>query len=74
MADGASATVAVVETPRPAIAFVVRVIASDGGRLKGTVEGVRTGEKHHFEGIESVSRLIEQMARSQAGDPKPLTP
>jgi hypothetical protein len=62
------------ETPRPAIAFVVRVIASDGGRLKGTVERVRTGEKHHFDGIESVSRLIEQMARTQAEDSIPLSP
>jgi hypothetical protein len=62
------------ETPRPVIAFVVRVIASDGGRLKGTVERVRTGEKHHFDGIESVSRLIEQMARTQAEDSIPLSP
>ena len=62
------------ETPRPAIAFVVRVIASDGGRLKGTVERVRTGEKHQFDGIESVSRLIEQMARTQPEDSIPLSP
>ena len=60
------------ETPRPPIAFIVRVIAVESGRLTGTVERVRTGEKHHFEGIEAVSRLIEQMARTQAEDPMPL--
>ena len=63
-----------VETPRTAIAFVVRVIASDGGQLKGTVERVRTGEKHHFQNIESVSRLIEQMARGEAEEPVAPTP
>lgn len=62
------------ETPRPAIAFIVRVTAVEGGRLKGTVVRVRTGEKHQFEGIEAVSRLIEQMARTQAEDPMPLSP
>ncbi len=54
-----------VETP---IAFVVRVISTDGGQLKGTVERVRTGEKRPFHGIESVSRLIEEMARGETED------
>jgi hypothetical protein len=57
------------ETPRPTIAFVVRVIERDGGTLTGTVERVRTGEKRHFPGIESVSRLIEEMTRGEAEDP-----
>ena len=57
------------EILQPTIAFVVRVTASEGGQLKGTVERVRTGEKRHFQSIESVSRLIEQMARGEAEDP-----
>lgn len=62
------------ETPRPVIAFIVRVISSDGGQLKGTVERVRTGEKRHFDSIESVSGLIEQMARGEAEEPVAPTP
>jgi hypothetical protein len=57
------------DSPRPAMAFVVRVITSNGGQLNGTVERVRTGEKRPFQGIEAVSRVIEQMARGEADDP-----
>jgi hypothetical protein len=48
-----------VELPASAQTFIVRVTAD--GAIAGTVERVRTGEKHRFRGLESLAALIVQM-------------
>jgi hypothetical protein len=53
----------------PTVAFVVRVTLGEAPELRGTVERVRTGEKHHFQDLESLGRLLAEMV-----GPAPLGP
>jgi hypothetical protein len=41
--------------------FIVRVSIDPAGRLAGTVERVRTGEKRRFDGIDTVAAVIARM-------------
>jgi len=38
--------------------FIVRTHWAAGGRLSGIVEVVRTGEKHRFDDVGAISRII----------------
>jgi len=38
--------------------------------LSGTIERVRTGEKHRFRGLDALGPLIAQMVESAARDPR----
>ena len=53
-----------------AMSFIVRVTRHDAGGLSGTVERVRTGEKHRFRGVEALSGVIAQMAAKET-EPAP---
>lgn len=55
----------------PTVAFVVRV-AGGTPELSGTIERVRTGEKHRFQDLETLGRLIARMARPATGEPHGL--
>lgn len=46
---------------RPVVTFIVRIAREPGGRLRGTVERVRTGEKERFGGAEAIGEIIERM-------------
>jgi hypothetical protein len=45
--------------------FIVRVSRDDAGQLSGTVERVKTGEKHRFQDPETVGRLIARMVAAE---------
>ena len=47
------------EAPRSIVTFIVRVTDMGAGRLTGTVERVRTGERHRFQGAEALARIID---------------
>ena len=49
------------ETSRTVATFIVRIARDQGGRLRGIVERVRTGEKQRFTGADGVGGVIEQM-------------
>ena len=49
------------------VAFIVRVSVADKPAMRGTVERVRTGEKHPFGSLEALVHLITDMA--QPNDP-----
>lgn len=49
------------EAPRAVITFIVRITREPGGRLRGTVERVRTGEKERFAGAAGIGGVIERM-------------
>jgi hypothetical protein len=49
------------ETARAVMTFIVRIARDPTGRLHGTVERVRTGEKERFTGADAVGGVIEQM-------------
>jgi hypothetical protein len=49
------------ETPRPVLTFLVRVTREPDGRVGGTVERVRTGEKERFTGIRGIGSAIVRM-------------
>ena len=49
------------ETSRAVVTFIVRIARDASGRLGGTVERVRTGEKQRFTGADGVGGVIEQM-------------
>jgi hypothetical protein len=51
------------ERPPLQHSFIVRIAERTGGRLSGTVERVRTGEKARFETLEGVAAAIRQMLR-----------
>lgn len=52
------------------VAFVVRVTIGGKTALSGTIERVRTGEKHRFKGLDALGPLIAQMVESAARDPR----
>lgn len=47
--------------PERPLSFIVRVSWGEAGKVTGTVERVRTGEKRLFAGIETLPELIAQM-------------
>jgi hypothetical protein len=49
------------EADRPVVTFIVRATRDRGGRLRGIVERVKTGEKRRFTGVDGVGGLIERM-------------
>jgi hypothetical protein len=55
--------------PRPVLTFIVRISRDRDGRLRGTVERVRTGEKERFTDAESIGEVIQRMLHDdhQAG-------
>jgi hypothetical protein len=48
------------------VTFIVRVTVPDAGRLAGTVERVRTGEHHRFQGVEELGAIITRIATGEA--------
>ena len=59
------------ELSRPAHTFIVRVTSADAGEVAGTVERVRTGERHRFRGADALTSLIAQLAAPARPDPSP---
>jgi hypothetical protein len=49
------------EAPRPVSTFIVRITREPRGRLRGTVERVRTGEKERFTNATAIGAVIERM-------------
>lgn len=49
------------EASRSVATFIVRITREPHGRLQGTVERVRTGEKWPFAGTDGIGGLIERM-------------
>jgi hypothetical protein len=45
----------------PVVTFMVRLTRGADGRLRGTVERVRTGEKERFTGADGIGGVIERM-------------
>jgi len=43
------------------VTFIVRIAHGTRGRLRGTVERVRTGEKQRFAGADGIGGVIERM-------------
>lgn len=56
------------ETPRPVLTFLVRITREAGGRVGGTVERVRTGEKERFTGIRGIGSAIVRMLERDESD------
>jgi len=54
--------VCVMETANALKTFVVRVTRSSAGRIRGTVEQVRTGRKELIQTVEDIGRVIAAMA------------
>jgi hypothetical protein len=54
------------ESSDRALTFIVRVTLADGGEIAGTVERVRTGEKHRFTGVDALGTLIVQIVAHEA--------
>jgi hypothetical protein len=51
--------------PRPVLTFIVRISRECDGRLRGTVERVRTGRKERFRDAEGIGGVIEQMLHDE---------
>jgi hypothetical protein len=49
------------ESPRHVVTFIVRATRDHGGRLRGIVERVKTGEKRRFTRAAGIGGLIERM-------------
>lgn len=58
------------EAPRPVSTFIVRITHEPGGRLRGTVERVRTGEKERFSGAAGIGGAIERMLQGDHPEPR----
>jgi hypothetical protein len=41
--------------------FIVRVTGVTPGRMVGTVEQVRTGERHRFDGVDMIGALVARL-------------
>jgi hypothetical protein len=48
------------------VTFIVRTAREADGRLRGTVERVRTGEKQRFTGADGIGGIIDRMLRLEA--------
>lgn len=52
------------------VSFIVRIVLHGRGEPTGIVERVGTAEKHRFEGIAEMGRIIERsVAEHGPGDP-----
>ena len=51
------------EASSPVVTFIVRASRDRGGRLRGTVERVKTGAKEPFTRADDLGSLIERMLR-----------
>jgi hypothetical protein len=51
--------------------FIVRVTSADAGEVAGTVERVRTGERHRFCGADALTSLIARLAAPATPDTSP---
>jgi hypothetical protein len=49
------------DEPETVTGFVVWITPSAEGRVAGTVERVRTGERHRFQDLETLGALIARM-------------
>jgi hypothetical protein len=47
------------EARQSIVTFIVRVTESDGTGLAGTVQRVKTGERHRFRGTSELARILE---------------
>ena len=47
--------------PLAVLTFIVRITRDPAGRLRGTVERVRTGQKERFRDAEGIGGVIERM-------------
>jgi hypothetical protein len=54
------------ESSDRALTFIVRVTPADAGEIAGTVERVRTGEKHRFSGLDALGTLIARIVAHEA--------
>jgi hypothetical protein len=54
------------EAPRTDVIFIVRTTREPGGRVRGVVERVSTGQKERFSGVRSLGRLIDRMLAATA--------
>jgi hypothetical protein len=52
------------ESSAPVVIFMVRITRDGAGRLRGTVERVRTGEKERFTGADGIGGVIERMLQT----------
>jgi hypothetical protein len=50
--------------PIGATSLLVRVSVDRAGRLRGTVQRLRTGQKEHFRGRLGLGRAVAQLARA----------
>jgi hypothetical protein len=48
------------EARQSIVTFIVRVTESDGTGLGGTVQRVKTGERHRFRGTSELARILER--------------
>jgi hypothetical protein len=58
------------EAPRPTTTFIVRITREPGGRLRGTIERVRTGLKERFVGAAGIAGAIERMLQDDHLEPR----
>lgn len=56
------------ESSSPVVTFMVRITRDPDGRLHGTVERVRTGEKERFTGAGGIGGVIERMLHDDHQD------
>jgi hypothetical protein len=64
-----------VETPRHAATFIVRVSRDGAGKLIGSVQRARTGERRPFHQAEAIGGLISEMTGTGvAADAAPDAP
>jgi hypothetical protein len=52
---------------RPVSSFIVRVTGGAGRAVSGTVERVKTGERHRFEGLEALVGIFEHALGAAPG-------
>jgi hypothetical protein len=57
------------ERSAPVVLFMVRIVCDRAGRLRGTVERVRTGEKERFTGADGIGGVIERMLQNEQEAP-----
>lgn len=46
--------------------LILRLSVAGAGRISGTVERVRTGERERFEGLERLSPIVARMVQERA--------
>jgi hypothetical protein len=53
------------------VTFMVRLTRGSDGRLRGTVERVRTGEKERFTDADGIGGVIERMLQADHDNRRP---